>query len=337
MSARQHFRLGLFIIGGLVALLLALLVVTAGNLLRPALWIETYIDASVQGLEVGAPVKFRGVTIGEVTGLGFTAVEYEADVPPVERRRYVIVEARIWPDRFATRITGEGLDEALLRTLVDAGLRVRVAAQGITGLNYLEADFSDPEAHPPLPHDWEPRYAYIPSAPSVAVQFMEYAENLLMRIDGLDLEGVVTNLNHLLVTTEGAITEFDPEGMSRRADQLISELETTSRSVNRVMESVEQLVADPDTRALPAETRAAVRELRRTAEAVDAGALVGRLDAMVERLDRGMDVSEKALLETLEELQGAVSSMRRLSDDMRRDPGGAVFGAPPPPSRMDEE
>ncbi|WP_018873585.1 MlaD family protein [Thioalkalivibrio sp. ALJ16] len=337
MSARHHFRLGLFILGGLAALVVALLILTAGNLLRPSIQIETYMDASVQGLEIGAPVKFRGVTIGEVTDLTFTSVVYESDIPPADRKRYVMVRARLYPDRFAASAQQGDFHAGVLENLIEAGLRVRMAAQGITGMNYLETDFTDPAAHPPLDHGWEPEAIYIPSSPSTAMQFLEYAENLLMRIDDLDIEGVVDNLTRLLVTVESSIDALDVGALGTRADRMIEELETTTRTATRVMASVERLIEHPDTQALPSETRAALRELRQTAEAADVGRLVDRMDSMVERLDRGMDVSEAKLLETLDELQAAISGLRSLSDDVRRNPGGALFGAPPPRSTMDEE
>ncbi|WP_019626724.1 MlaD family protein [Thioalkalivibrio sp. ALJT] len=337
MSARNHFRLGLFILGGLTALVVALLILTAGNLLRPSIQVETYMDASVQGLEIGAPVKFRGVTIGDVTDLTFTSVVYESDVPPADRKRYVMVRARVYPDRFASSAQSGGFNAGILEGLVEAGLRVRMAAQGITGMNYLEMDFTDPSAHVPLEHGWEPESTYIPSAPSTAMQFLEHAEKLLMRLDALDIEGLVDNLTGLLVTVERSIDDLDIGALGSRADHMIAELETATRTATRVMASVERLVEHPDTQALPSETRAALRELRQTAEAADVGRLVERMDSMVERLDRGMDVSEGKLLETLDELQAAMAGLRSLSDDVRRNPGGALFGAPPPRSTMDEE
>ncbi|WP_018937737.1 MULTISPECIES: MlaD family protein [unclassified Thioalkalivibrio] len=337
MSARHHFRLGLFILGGLAALVAALLILTAGNLLRPSVQIETYMDSSIQGLEIGAPVKFRGVNIGEVTDLTFTSVVYESDVAPRDRKRYVMVRARLYPDRFAASAQEGEFRIDVFQTLIDAGLRVRMAAQGITGMNYLEADFADPGAHPPLTHDWEPEAVYIPSSPSTAMQFLEYAESFLRRLEELDIEGVVDNLTNLLVTVDSTIGDLDTERLAGQAGEMIEELKATTRTANRVMESVERLVEHPDTQALPSETRAALRELRETAEAADVGRLVDRMDSMVERLNRGMDVSEGKLLETLDELQAAMGGLRSLSDDVRRNPGGALFGAPPPRSTMDEE
>ncbi|WP_019589448.1 MULTISPECIES: MlaD family protein [unclassified Thioalkalivibrio] len=337
MSARQHFRLGLFILGGLAALVIILLIATAGNFFRPSMMIETYMDSSVQGLEVGAPVKFRGVQIGEVTRLGFTSVEYEQDVPPAERKRYVLVRARLWPDRFATTPQEALFEDDVLEQLVEAGLRVRMAAQGITGMNYLEADFADPAEHPPLDHPWDPEYAYLPSAPSITMQFIEYAEKLLERIDDIDIEGVVGNLNSLLVNLDDTVSSIDVEGIAGRADDLIGELETTATSAERIMESVENLLDHPDTQALPGETRETMRQLRRTAEQAEIGELVARIEGMVERLDRGVEVNEAKLAETLEELQSTTRSLRSLSEDVRRNPAGTLFGAPPPRSIMDRD
>ena len=48
---------------------------------RPRIYIETYVDASVQGVDVGSPVKFRGVPIGRVSAIKFTFNEYGSPEP----------------------------------------------------------------------------------------------------------------------------------------------------------------------------------------------------------------------------------------------------------------
>lgn len=337
MSARQHFRLGVFVLGSGVALVGALIILTAGNFLRPSIPVETYLESSIQGLEVGAPVKFRGVTVGEVTGLTFTSVVYEADVSPLDRRRYVLVQARLYPNRFVARDRGEEFDVQLLEELVDAGLRVRMAAQGITGMNYLEADFADGEAHPPLEHDWEPESVYVPAAPSTTVQFIEAGEKLLRRLDKLDIEGVVDNTSRLLRQVESLLTDLEPGRLMDRTEQTLEELQIATRTATRMMESMQHLVEDPDTQALPGATRATLEELRETLEAADIGPLVERMDSMIARLERGTDAGEAKLLRTLDELQSAINGLRTLSEDVRRNPSGALFGAPPPRSAMDRE
>ena len=96
MSAQTHnFKLGLFVIGAVVALVLLLIIVGSGRWLQPKTVIETYFNESVQGLDIGSKVKYRGVSVGDVTRIGFTYNKYEQDKPLAERKRYVLVEATI--------------------------------------------------------------------------------------------------------------------------------------------------------------------------------------------------------------------------------------------------
>jgi len=335
MNAVQHFRLGLFILGAIAVGVIVLVVMGTGNLFRPTVMMETYIDGSVQGLDVGAPIKFRGVTIGEVTGLGFTSTEYEADVPAVERKRYVLVHGRLRPDRFASTARESYFADDLLGPLVDAGLRVRMAAQGITGINYLELDFLDPATHVALPIAWEPRTVYIPSAPSIATQFLEYAEGALRRIDLLDIEGVVDGAATLLFTLERTVAALDTETLNRQATEMTAQLTETLAQSQKLLAAAERLLEDPDVAALPGEARVALQSFRGTIEEADLGELVRQIERVVTRLDRGLDINEQRLAATLGDLQSATATLRSLSEDARRNPAGTIFGGPPPRSTLE--
>ena len=75
------FRVGLLIVGG-IALLIGLVVFLSGNQFSEGVPFESYFKESVQGLEVGAAVKFRGVTLGRVTKIGLVSAEYGRNEPP---------------------------------------------------------------------------------------------------------------------------------------------------------------------------------------------------------------------------------------------------------------
>lgn len=335
MNAARHFRLGLFILGAIAVGVIVLSVMGTGNLLRPTMTMETYIDGSVQGLDVGAPIKFRGVTIGEVTSLGFTSTEYEADVSPVERKRYVMVIGRLRPDRFTSTAQESVITDDLLAPLVDAGLRVRMAAQGITGINYLELDFVDPAVHTALPIAWEPRNAYIPSAPSIATRFLEHAENALRRIELLDIEGVVDSAANLLFTLERTVATLDTETLNRQATELTAQLTQTLAQSEQLLVAAERLLEDPDMAALPGEARVTLQSLRGTIEETDLGEVVRQVERLVGRLDRGLELNEERLEMTLADLQAATTTLRSLTEDARRNPAGVIFGAPPPRSTFE--
>ena len=98
----------------------------------------------MQGLEVGAPVKYRGVTIGRVTDIGLVSAEYGGRPADRESRRqtYRLVFVRFEVDTSKIGPVPETAEAVKL------GLRARLASQGITGLSYIELDFVDPTRYP---------------------------------------------------------------------------------------------------------------------------------------------------------------------------------------------
>src|SRR4051812_34792140 len=98
MSQRaNYFKLGLFVIGAVAAGVAVLLIIGTGRWLKPRVTMETYFNESVQGLDIGSKMKYRGVVVGEVTAISFTYLRYEADKPMGDRKRYVMVEAQLQP------------------------------------------------------------------------------------------------------------------------------------------------------------------------------------------------------------------------------------------------
>ncbi|MCZ7566056.1 MAG: MlaD family protein [Burkholderiales bacterium] len=155
MSAKpNYFKLGLFVLAGLAVAVAMVLALGAGKLFERTITMETYVDDSVQGLDLGSKVRYRGVLLGEVKRLGFTAERYEQDKPLGQRKPYVLIEATLNVDQLGP--LGRA-DADLLKQYIEQGLRVRVAPQGITGINYLELDFVEPTLNPPLPINWQPR------------------------------------------------------------------------------------------------------------------------------------------------------------------------------------
>src|SRR5919201_6783238 len=94
MENTRYFRIGVFVITAIVIGVIGVVVLGGGKFFQKTNIIETYIDESVQGLDIGSPVKFRGVPVGNVEQISLTSVEYST------RRRYVLVRAGISPSIF---------------------------------------------------------------------------------------------------------------------------------------------------------------------------------------------------------------------------------------------
>lgn len=343
----NYYKLGAFVIGAVLAGTALLVVIGSGRWFQPKITIETYFDESVQGLDIGSKVKYRGVVIGDVTLITFTYVAYQLDRPVSQRLRYVLVEAQLEPKLLGGKVAGgeiTSLENAKLEA--ERGLRARLAPQGITGTNYLEIDYVDPPPAP-LPIDWVPAHVYIPSAKSTVLQFVNAASELIDRLHRLDVEGTVENLNRLLVTLNQRAAAIDTAGLSRRLDRSLARAETALAGLQT------QKLSDEGA-ALLAELRATNAELRRTLAHPswqklpdDAAAALARVRALVEdptlprtlqnmsrtlaRIDRLLGGGEADLATTIDNLRQITDNLRDLTEDTKRYPANVLYGEPPRP------
>jgi paraquat-inducible protein B len=201
MAARALYaRVGLLILVGLLLAVGFVLFLTAGRLSSTAQVMETYVSESVQGLDVGAPVRYRGVQVGRVTELGLVSSAYRRpnNVPFGVSFQLVLV-------RFAIDLSQVGNESVPgIEEAVRLGLRARITAQGITGVNYVELDFLNPERFPALRIPWQPQYPYVPAAPSTVAQVRNAAEDLVGRLAQLPLDSILTDLAGIVSNLNGA-------------------------------------------------------------------------------------------------------------------------------------
>jgi ABC-type transporter Mla subunit MlaD len=345
----NYFKLGLFVIGAIVSLAALIIIIGSGRAFQTKIPIETYFNESVQGLDIGSKVKYRGVVIGEVTKISFTYVKYQLDKPMSERRRYVLVEAQLQPKLLGGRVATEITGPESMPAEVERGLRVRIAPQGITGTSYLEIDYVDP---PPalLPISWTPEYAYIPSAPSTVTALVNSASEIMDRLHNLDVEGTVANLNKLMVTTTEKIAAIDTKVLSDRADRVLAKVESTldNFAAKKVSDETVALLAElresnaelrktlanPALQKLPDDAAAAIARVRTLVDDPNLPKTVAHLSQTLARLDRILGTGEGDIAVTIENLRQITDNLRDLSEDTKRYPANVIFGAPPtPPER----
>ena len=189
-SNPNYFRLGLFVLAAIGVLVAVVLIFGSGQLFKKSFVIETYIKQSVTGLDTGASVRFRGVKIGQVTLIGLSGDIYEKDIPFQERKQYVVVRMQI---------LGETVNEDLIQEFVKNNLRAQVKSQGITGVNYIEFNFTpNVNTYPPLPYDWKPAYPTIPSLPNQADQIIGGIQKLIDGMNQINIDGTQKKFDALL-------------------------------------------------------------------------------------------------------------------------------------------
>ena len=346
MSAQANFfKLGLFVIGATVVLILLLLILGSGRWFQSKTPIETYLNESAQGLEIGSKVKYRGVVVGEVTKIGFTYTKYQLDKPMAERLRYVMIEALLLPRLIGGRASGDITRPETARMEIDKGLRVRLAPQGITGTNYLEIDYVDPKTNAELPISWEPDNLYIPSAQSTVTAFVGAASDILARFQRLDLEGTLTNLNRLLVTTNNRMEAIDTAKISDSATRVLNRidklpLEQMGKDVSALLadlrvtsQRVTSLLDDPALKRLPADADAAAVQLKKVLDDPNFAKSLAHLQNTLSRIDRLTGGGETDLKRTLDNLRQITDNLRELTENAKRYPSQLILGAPPAPAK----
>ena len=344
----NYFKLGLFVIGAVISGVIVLVIVGSGRWFQPKVTIESYFNESVQGLDIGSRLKYRGVSIGQVTRIGFTYTKYQQDRPMNQRARYVLVEAQIEPRQLGGRAAaGDITNPVNAQMEIDKGLRMRLAPQGITGTSYLEIDYVEP-IPTILPIDWTPDNIYIPSAPSTFTTVVNSAVDILDKLQRVDIEQIAGNLNKLLVTANARVDTLDTKAISQSAIGALAKIEKTLDQIAAKKLSDEgvalltelrasnaelkKTLSNPALQKLPDDTAAAIARVRAIVDDPNLPKAIANLSRSLARLDRILGGGEADLTVTIENLRQITDNLRDLTEDVKRYPGNVIFGEPPKPT-----
>ena len=335
-SRRLYVRVGALLLAGIALGLGFLFFLTAGQIGKSAEIFETYLSESVTGLEPGAPVRYRGVRIGQVTEIGLVNAEYRPDSRSQAAAAFQLVFVRMALD--PKRATLPNVESAM--RAVQNGLRARLSSQGLTGVSYIELDFVDPERFPPREVPWTPAYPVIPSMPSTVAQVQDAAEQVLSRIQNAPIEEILNNIAALTGTLNGQATSGDLARTLHEAAETMTALRQavtdadiagTMRDVRGVATSLNQLTGGPEAKRALASIASAAEGLRTAA---------AQLPAAIQSLERTARSARSVTQDTnadlapiLRDLRAVASNLRDTTELLRRAPGAAILGAPPPPPR----
>ena len=346
MEKASYFKIGLFIIAGTILGAIGVVALGVGTIFQKKVMVETYIDESVQGLDVGSSVKFRGVQVGKVETISLTSAEYPT------KRRYVLVRIGL-----TTKIFLADAGSPSFLAEVEKGLRVRLASQGVTGAAYIEADYQDPARNPALEIDWQPHYPYVPSSRSRITQLSESVEKILRSVEDIDVGRLVDGLEKSLLTITKVAEGANFDKLGGQANAFLTEVRDTNRQLKELIGNSDIKSAFKDSAAAASGARQIIEraqapvnqmlaDLPRAAESLER--MVKRLDAVtadlpdtsvqlrqtLQRMNRLIATQQQGIAATVENLQAVSSDIKELTESSRKYPSQVLFGAPPPPSKV---
>lgn len=323
-------RVGALIVLGL-GLLLGIVWFLGGQRFSHGDLFESYFHELVQGLEVGAQVKYRGVTVGRVTAVGLVSAEYGHSATDIDRSayrqvfvRYLVDVAKIGP-------------MPKLSTAIRLGLRARIVSQVLTGVGFIELDFSNPILYPAVAPPWQPRAQYIPSIPSTFTQVQDAAQALLAKLDKIDLDrlsrslqGLIDALNDDLTTGDVHKTLGDAQALlvTTRSAVQKADLPGLSAELGHTAVALRAVATNPAlARTL---TNSAAASGRLVSLARQMSTLVVNLQTAVETGTASARTLDARLAPILRDLRGTAANLRATTDSLRQYPAQLLTGPPPP-------
>lgn len=322
---------GAFVIGAFALGVVALLTFGGVNFFSKPQRFVVYFDESVHGLEQGSPVKLGGVRVGRVVALN---IRYDEKA----NRSVAAVVCELVKDTM-TDYKGDAINvanRAELQGLVDHGLRAQLTVQGLaTGLLFVELDFFDPKEHPPGSPPADARYVVVPAVPSAISGFQASLTEILTNLKNANFAELSRGLMALMTDVRTKLDALDLKGAVDQWKKTGAQVETlaSSADLKKTFDNLNAAIADlrGAIARVDAQVEPTSKELRDTlAEAKRTIASFNQTAETAKRFLNQNSVVGDDLADTLQHLNDAAESVKRLADFLERNPNALITGKKPP-------
>jgi len=284
--------IGGFIVGAFVLTVAGILIFGSGRFFANIDRVVMYFAGDLQGLQVGAAVDFQGVPIGTVTG-----IKAVIDPQNVEVQIPVIVE--LHPDKVEfVRPRPEGAQG--IQRLVERGVRAQLQLESlVTGQLFIELDFH-PEA-PAVEFTIDPltKLPEIPTVPTTRQQVEQTVRKVFEQLSELPLKHLMNSLDTTLRSVERLMT----------APEVLEAI----RNLNAMLTDVQRLVRTLDQQVTPV-TASATEALGSVTGAMgDIGKLARTADGRLPTLTAGLQDTVRAAREALEGAQETLKNVNGMA------------------------
>lgn len=227
---------------------------------------QVRFNQTLRGLSIGAPVEFRGITIGEVKGMN---VELNAAATSF----LFPVTIDLYPNRLLSMQTKQmpnalSQDEqsrhARWDAMVAKGMRAQLRTGNLlTGQLYIDLDFfpNAPEAH----MDWTTTPPTIPSVAGGLEQFQATLTSIATKIDKMQFEEIGKDVRQNMKTLNRALESAD-KLVKRMDTEVAPTAKATLEDVRKTLKSADQTLSAEA--PLQQDLRVSLRELSRAAQSL---------------------------------------------------------------------
>jgi paraquat-inducible protein B len=324
--------IGIFVVGAIALVVIAIVVLGSGKFFKQTLKAVCFFEGSVGGLNIGAPVVFRGVKIGSVADviLRLDSTKLIFTIPV-----YIEIE----PDKLS--VIGDRPKKLgqNLKTFIDRGLRASLEMQSIvTGQMQVGLDF-----RPDKPAKFVGTDTQTPEIPTIRTGMQELAE----KVEKIPIDEIFQKVLSAVEGIEKVINSPQITETVRSINEAGKEIKPLAANLGEAVKDVRKLLQNVDGQVGPLASNLndAVQEAKGTIRNIDSriGPLGEGFERTAKAAEMTVTVAQKTLEnieanvgensplfyelnKSLEELRGLTRSIRVLADYLERHPESVIWG-----------
>ena len=338
----QPALIGVFFILSCVLFAVAIIVFGGNRFFDTKNTVVAYFDDSLQGLGVGAPVTYRGITIGQVKSIN---IRISQGVGNGHKIMIPVLITLVSADSIVTDSTQNGwkvTPDEFLAAMCKQGLRAKLKMQSlVTGKQYI--DLAVYEGNVANYHDKDGQYFEIPTIPSEMFQIQQIMEkanfadlyekvtNTLDNIETLtsNLSKSLTqeNIEQVLSEVSGAATNLNSllSDLNARSGPLFDKVDASLANINELTKNANHAVNTFDEKLDPI--------LNTLSDSLE------ELDTTLQSADTVLELAANAIApnsplyysvtEAMQQLGESAESLKTLSDFLYRNPNSLILGLQP--------
>jgi paraquat-inducible protein B len=321
--------IGAFVVGAVVLLVIAVITFGSGQLFRQTKEFVLYFDGTVNGLHIGAPVKFKGVEIGSVKNI---LLQLDNDTRVDNIPVIIEIDLKKLTSRGATGVIVEK-NEVLQKAVVEQSLRAQLRTESmVTGVLYVGFDFF-PGAPLTLVQkaNTEHKYQEIPTTPTDLQQFQDAATRIVAKLEEIDFKGLMTSVTKAVDGVDRLVNSPDLRSALRGLDQTMPKVDRAISDIDKLATNLDGSVSrlSTDLTQTSEAARNAMQQAGVTLKQTDAA--LQAAEAVMTNVNGVMDPESPTFYEfrkSMREVSAAARTLRLLSGYIERNPRALIFGKP---------
>ncbi len=307
--------IGSFVVGAITLIVVVVALLGSGKIFRKTYPFVLFFEGDVNGLKIGAPVKFKGVEIGSVTDIRLQLSEASGHAEEAAIARIpVIIELD------ETRIREKGAiaklgDPKWLEREIEAGLRGQLSMESfLTGLLYVKLDLL-PNSPIKVVGDPTLRYPEIPTVPTPLEEAQAVASKFLQKLDQVDFAGLMKSISNVAKGLDSLVNAPELKKAVRSLNTAILNLNETITSFRNVANQLNENISP----------------IRKSLQAAvdDADKAIQEATVAIMSLNSNLQPDSPFMYQfrvAMENLSSAARTVQSLADYLERNPSSLLRG-----------